>query len=84
MIVYLAIINAVSLVLMSTDKLLAIKKCRRIPESTLLLSAILGGSFGAAAGMYLCRHKTRHPKFSIGLPVLVCLQTALLLYLFYR
>ena len=84
MIVYLAIINAVSLVLMSTDKLLAIKKCRRIPESTLLLSAILGGSFGAAAGMYLCRHKTSHPKFSIGLPVLVCLQTALLLYLFYR
>ena len=84
MIVYLAIINAVSFVLMCTDKLLAIKKCRRIPESTLILSAVFGGSWGAAAGMYLCRHKTRHPKFSVGLPILVCLQTAIAIYLYCR
>ena len=83
MIVYLVIINAISLLLMSADKLFAINRSPRIPESTLLLSAILGGSIGCLAGMILCRHKTQHRQFFIGLPVIACLQGIVLLSFFH-
>ena len=70
---YLVLINACSLALMCLDKLFAKKGRRRIPEATLLLSALLGGSAGAWLGMYLVRHKTRRPKFYLGVPaILLC------------
>jgi len=72
--VYLLIINVVSLLLMLADKFFAKKHARRIPESTLMLAAVVGGSMGAIAGMYLFRHKTRHKKFTIGLPLILVLQ----------
>ena len=53
MIIYLSLINAAALLLMFLDKQFAKKNSRRIPESTLMLSGILGGSIGALAGMYL-------------------------------
>ena len=80
MILYLLLINAAGLALMCLDKLLAKKRLRRIPERTLLLMAALGGSLGATMGMYLVRHKTRHRKFSIGLPILLTLHILLLIY----
>ncbi len=80
---YLFIINAVSFLLMLIDKQKAKKNKWRIRESTLLLSAALGGSLGSLAGMYLFRHKTLHPKFTIGVPVILTVQiiAALLIYL---
>ena len=48
----------------------------RIPESTLLSMAVLGGSIGALAGMKVWRHKTLHDKFRIGIPVIIALQIA--------
>ncbi len=78
---YLLLINALSFLLMLSDKVRAKKKARRIPEATLLWIAALGGSLGATAGMYHCRHKTRKPKFSIGLPVMTALHILLLLIL---
>ena len=74
MLVYLILINALALVLMLADKRKAQKNCWRIPEKVLMTVAILGGSLGAILGMRLFRHKTLHPKFSIGLPLIFSLQ----------
>lgn len=74
MLVYLILINALSLALMLADKKKARKNCWRIPERVLIGVAILGGSLGAMIGMNLFRHKTLHPKFSIGLPVIFAVQ----------
>ena len=71
---YLLLINAAGFVLMRVDKQKAIKNKWRIPESTLLTVAALGGSFGICAGMYAFRHKTRHTKFSVGVPILLSIQ----------
>lgn len=71
---YLALINAVAFALMLADKHRARKKKWRIPESTLMVSALLGGSLGALLGMYTARHKTRHAKFTVGIPLILALQ----------
>ena len=71
---YLLIVNALGLLLMLTDKLLAKANCRRIRERTLFLVAILGGSVGSILGMYLFRHKTLHPQFTLGMPLILALQ----------
>ncbi len=81
LIIYLSLINAAAFFLMLTDKQKAKKKKWRIPEKTLLLVAALGGSLGAFLGMRLFRHKTLHKRFSIGIPVLLVLHGALLLWL---
>ncbi len=78
---YLLLINALGLLLMLLDKQFAKKHRRRIPEATLMAVAALGGSAGSLAGMYLFRHKTRHPKFYLGIPLFLFLQAALALYL---
>lgn len=78
---YLLTVNAVAFVLMLADKRKAIKKKWRIPEATLLLWAALGGSVGALAGMYLFRHKTKHLKFTIGVPLILIAQIVLGLWL---
>ena len=80
---YLLIVNAVSFLLMLTDKQKAKKKLWRIPESTLLLSAAIGGSIGSLAGMYTFRHKTKHLKFTLGVPAILFLRMAAV-FLFLR
>ena len=81
LLVYLILINAAALLLMFADKQRARKKLWRIPEAVLLFCAVIGGSVGALLGMYLARHKTRHLKFSLGLPVILILQVLLLILL---
>ncbi len=76
MLIYLLIINALGFTLMLVDKQKAKKSQWRIPENTLLAVAVLGGTLGSLAGMDIFRHKTKHRKFSIGLPVLLVLQIA--------
>ncbi len=75
---YLLLINAASFLLMLVDKRRAKRNLWRIPESTLMISAALGGSIGALMGMYIVRHKTRHPKFTLGIPAMLAAQIALL------
>lgn len=82
MLVYLLLINALGFALMLADKRKAQKNRWRIPEARLITVAVLGGSLGAIAGMRLFRHKTRHPKFSLGLPVIFAIQVILILLLF--
>lgn len=72
--IYLIIMNALGFVLMRSDKEKAIRNKWRIPEKTLLTVATLGGSFGCFCGMRIFHHKTRHPLFSVGLPVMMAVQ----------
>ena len=74
MLIYLLIINAVSFMLMLTDKIKAKKNLWRIPEKILFLAAILGGSVGSLLGMYLLRHKTKHFSFLLGMPLILAIQ----------
>ena len=78
---YLLIINIVSFITMWSDKQKAKKKAWRIPEATLFLLAIIGGSIGSIAGMYTFRHKTKHMKFVILMPVILAVQVILALAL---
>lgn len=72
--IYLVIINAGAFLLMLLDKYKAIKKLWRIPEVTLIAAAILGGSLGSLLGMYAVRHKTKHTKFAVGIPLILIAQ----------
>ncbi len=72
--IYLEIINIVSFALFGIDKRRARRGLWRIPEGTLILSAVAGGSIGALAGMLLFRHKTRKPRFTVGVPVILAMQ----------
>lgn len=69
---------------MTADKQYAKKKMWRIPERTLMTLALFGGSAGVLLAMYTVRHKTRHPKFYIGVPAILLCQVVLLLWFFTR
>ena len=77
LLIYLLTVNAAGFVLMLADKYKARKNLWRIPEATLMGTAILGGSLGCLLGMYAVRHKTKHIKFTVGIPVILALQIAL-------
>ena len=81
---YLLIFNAAAFLLMLIDKIKAKKNRWRIKESTLMLSAAIGGSIGALAGMYTFRHKTLHRKFTIGIPLILAAQIAAVVYILYQ
>ncbi len=78
---YLLAINAVAFILYGIDKYKAKKNQWRISEATLLTMAAIGGSIGAWAGMRLWHHKTMHKKFKYGIPLIIILQIAFLVYL---
>ena len=77
---YLIFINLLAFLLMGLDKAKARRHRWRIPEKTLFLSAIIGGSIGAILGMQIFRHKTKHASFRIGMPCILLLQLALAAY----
>ena len=78
---YLLAINAVAFIIYGIDKYKAQKAKWRISEATLLLLAILGGSIGAWMGMKVWHHKTMHKKFKYGIPAILLIQIALMVYL---
>lgn len=80
---YVLIINFAGLAVMGMDKSRAKRHAWRIPESTLFLVSLLGGSIGTWAGMYLFRHKTKHWRFVIGMPAICVLHIVLAGYAFY-
>ena len=81
---WLLVVNAVGFLLMGADKRKAVRGDWRIPERTLLLTALVGGTPGVIAGMRAFRHKTRHWQFRYGLPVLRALQVAAAVFLVQR
>ena len=80
---YLAIMNLVAFAMMGIDKYKAQKRAWRIPEATLFLLVIFGGSIGGILGMFLFHHKTRHWYFLYGFPLILILQL-LAVYLLWR
>lgn len=78
---YLAAVNVLAFALMGVDKAKARRGARRIPEKVLFLAALIGGSVGAIAGMFAFRHKTKHLRFVLGLPVILLLQLTAALFL---
>jgi uncharacterized membrane protein YsdA (DUF1294 family) len=81
LLVWLAGVNVVTFALYGIDKYRAKKGRWRIPERTLLLLPLLGGSVGGILGMAAFHHKTRHWYFRVGLPAMFLLQAALSVYL---
>lgn len=77
-VIYLAAINVITFIMFGADKARAAKGRWRISESALILAALLGGSTGALAGMRIFHHKTKHRKFTIGIPVILALQIILM------
>lgn len=80
MIYYILGINILTFIIYGIDKLKAKKNKWRVPEKTLLLLALVGGSVGAFLAMRLFRHKTKHWQFTIGVPVMFILQVAAYLW----
>ena len=78
---YLLAINAVAFIMYGIDKYKAKKAKWRIPEATLLLLALLGGSIGTWMGMKVWHHKTMHKKFKYAIPAILLIQIALMEYL---
>lgn len=81
--IYLIFINIFAFMLMGIDKKKAQKGTWRISEKNLFLSAIVGGSIGAILGMQIFRHKTKHRKFTIGMPLVLVLQIVLVVIFVY-
>ena len=79
-IVYLLLINLFGIFIMLIDKKKAIKGTWRIPEKTLLIVALLGGSIGTIIGMYWFRHKTKKLRFTIGFPVILLTEITLIIH----
>ncbi|SOC10195.1 DUF1294 domain-containing protein [Pseudobutyrivibrio ruminis] len=77
---YLVIANIAGLAVMGIDKAKAIKGAWRIPEKTLFLFSLIGGSIGTWAGMYLFHHKTKHWYFVIGMPAILIIQLVIAAY----
>lgn len=75
---YCILINLVGFAMMGIDKYKAKKRAFRIPEATLFSIALIGGSIGSIIGMYTFHHKTRHHKFTIGMPVILVIQLLLI------
>lgn len=67
--------------IMKVDKRYAKEDKRRIPEKTLILISLVGGSVGMYIGMYKFKHKTLHKKFTVGVPIIMLIQFAYVVYL---
>ena len=81
--VYIVLINIMAFIVYGIDKAKAKQNKWRIPEKVLIIFAILCGSIGAILGMIVFHHKTRKPKFYVGVPIIIVLQIALTVLYFY-
>ena len=82
LLIYLLIINLTGFFAMFLDKQKARRGKWRIPEKTLFLLAIIGGSLGTTLGMHTFHHKTKHWYFKFGMPLILIAQVALIAYIF--
>ncbi|MTK12647.1 MAG: DUF1294 domain-containing protein [Clostridiaceae bacterium] len=75
---YILLINLYGVIVMYYDKSKSIKHQWRVPESRIFLISLILGSLGIFLGMHLFRHKTKHKKFTIGIPLILIIQLYLL------
>ena len=80
---YIVAISIISIIVCCYDKIAAKHMTKhRTRESTLLLLSALGGSVAMLATMLIIRHKTKHVKFMLGIPLIILLQAAAVIALF--
>lgn len=79
---YIIIINIISFFIMLYDKRQAIYHNFRISEKTIFIVSLLLGGIGTYVGMYVFRHKTKHLKFTIGIPIIIILNIISVFYIF--
>lgn len=82
LLVWLAVINLLTFIVYGADKRRARKGKWRVPEKTLFLLPLLGGSIGALLGMRVFRHKTKHWYFAWGIPAILLAQIALAVWIY--
>lgn len=82
-VLYLVLVNVLTFIMWGVDKAKAKAEAWRIPEATLLLLALFGGSVGALFGMYGFRHKTQKWQFKLGVPLLLLYHVGLLLMVWF-
>lgn len=75
---YLTVVNIISFSLMGLDKKKAARQKYRIPEKQLFIWVIIGGSLGGVLGMQIFRHKTKHPQFKYGFPLILLVHLLLI------
>ncbi len=80
-IIYIIVINLITFLVFGIDKLKAIKDKWRIPEATLFILSLAGGSVGGLLGMYTFRHKTKKPAFKFGIPAILIVQIVLIYFI---
>lgn len=81
LVIYFFIINLFAIFLMKYDKVKAINNQYRVSEKALFLIALILGGIGIYIGMYLFRHKTKHVKFTVGIPLIIILNILTIYYL---
>ncbi len=80
LLIYIACINIAAFAAMGIDKWRAARHAWRIPEHTLFVLTIFGGSLGGTLGMFLFHHKTRHWYFRYGFPLILAIHVVLIAY----
>ncbi|MBR4758451.1 MAG: DUF1294 domain-containing protein [Bacteroidaceae bacterium] len=80
---FILVMTVLTFIVFGIDKWKAKNEQWRVPESTLFLLAIFGGSIGGWLGMEIWRHKTQHWYFRLGIPIIVVLQVALILWIWF-
>lgn len=83
LLIYLLAINLISFIAYGIDKRKAIKNKWRIKEATLLGLSFIGGSVGALLGMITFHHKTKKPRFKIGVPVMLIIHLVILFFCYH-
>lgn len=81
---YVLILNLIGFIIMFIDKKKAVHRKWRISETTLIVISILGGSIGMLLGMHCFRHKTKHKKFTLGVPTILIVQLGIITFLLQR
>lgn len=82
-VIFVLVMSLITFIVFGVDKWKARNDKWRTPESTLFLLAIFGGSIGALLGMQIFRHKTQHWSFRLGIPLILMLQAAVLIWYFF-
>ena len=84
-VLWFAAVSGLAVILTLHDKRAARRGAWRVPEQTLLLVCALGGSAAMLVAMRVIRHKTKHAKFMVGIPVMIAVQVALVvMYVWWR
>ena len=84
LLIYLSVVNLLAVIVCTYDKIAAKHGMKRIRESTLLWISVFGGAAAMYMTMRIIRHKTKHNKFMVTLPLVILLQTAIILLFFKR